>query len=45
MNAKDMHIYLLDRACSDADRDVGYIRKIIVNIPYIVRTTFEKYNR
>ena len=45
MNAKDMDICLLDRACADADGDVGYIRKIIVKITYIVQTTFEKYNR
>ena len=41
-----MDICELDQVCVDISRDVGYIRKIIIKIPYIiekiVRTHLEK---
>ena len=33
---REMDIYALDHACTDIDKTIGYIRKIIIKIPSIV---------
>ena len=42
MNAKEMNIHLLEQAYDNIDRNVGYIRKMIVKVPYIIKNLFEK---
>ena len=32
-SAGEMDIYALDQACTDIDKTIGYIRKIIIMIP------------
>ena len=41
-NAGEMDIYSLDQACADIDRTIGYIRKIIIMIPSILKKMEEK---
>ena len=38
----EMDIYSLDQACADIDRTIGYIRKIIIMIPSILKKMEEK---
>ena len=40
--AGEMDIYSLDQACTDTDRTVGYIRKIMCKIPSIVEKQIKK---
>ena len=42
MNAKGMNIHLLEQAYDNIDRNVGYIRKMIVKVPCIIKNLFEK---
>ena len=42
MNAKEMNIHLLEQAYDNIDRNVGYIRKMIVKVPCIIKNLFEK---
>ena len=39
--AEEMDIYLLDQACADIDKTVGYIRKIKIMMPGIVEKIVE----
>ena len=41
-NSGEMDIYSLDQACADIDRTIGYIRKIIIMIPSILKKMEEK---
>ena len=41
-NSGEMDIYPLDQACADIDRTIGYIRKIIIMIPSILKKMEEK---
>ena len=34
-DAGEMDIYALDQACTDIDKTIGYVRKIIIMIPSI----------
>ena len=41
-NSGEMDIYSLDQACADIDRTIGYIRKIIIMIPSVLKKMEEK---
>ena len=41
-NSGEMDIYSLDQACADIDRTIGYMRKIIIMIPSILKKMEEK---
>ena len=44
-NAHEMSIYELDQACCDLDKNTGYIRKIIIEIPSIIDKTYKSCNK
>ena len=44
-NAGEMDIYSLDQACADVDRTIGYIRKIIIMIPSILKKQKKKQKK
>ena len=44
-NAHKMSIYELDQACYDLDKNTGYIRKVIIEIPSIIDKTYKSCNK
>ena len=44
-NAHKMDIYELDQACYDLDKNTGYIRKVIIEIPRIIDKTYKSCNK